>query len=136
MSGGRATVARKKGKDVRQAGDISANAREGHALTDNWYIECKFYKRFDIGLMIFADKGDLAAFWRECTKQANKYTRMPMLIFKYNRSPGMVLIRSGSMGDFHNKLGFEPLCRFATLDGYVVELWLLDDLVDTKWTLK
>lgn len=133
MSGGRATVARKSGKDVRQAGDISANAREGHVLTDNFYIECKFYKRFDIGLMIFASKGELAAFWRECTKQAKHYKRQPMLIFKYNKSPVMVLSHAGAVGDYVDRRDYEPLCRFAPLDGYTIELWIFDNLVKTNW---
>ena len=64
MSGGRATVA--KGK-VRQAGDITAVAPEGHAFVDTFFIECKSYKNLSLDCLI-KGKGDLIDFWQIAVK--------------------------------------------------------------------
>jgi hypothetical protein len=83
MSGGRATV--QKGK-VRQSGDITAVAPEGHALTDKFYIECKAYK--ELGLDCFIKgKGTLIDFWKIAGKESVKYDKHPILIFKQNNWP-------------------------------------------------
>lgn len=93
MSGGRATVGRKQGKDhARHAGDISATSREGHVLTDKWYVECKFYKDLDILAAFVNGNGKLAKFWREAVSQASHYKRMPMLIAKQNITATLVLV--------------------------------------------
>lgn len=83
MSGGRATVA--KGA-VRQAGDITAVAPEGHVLTDFLYIECKHLK--DISLDgIIKGNGNLLEIWRKTLFEAAKYNKVPVLIFKQNHWP-------------------------------------------------
>lgn len=93
MSGGRATVGRKKGQEhARHAGDISATSPEGHVLTDKWYVECKFYKDLAIQSALLKGIGKLASFWREACEQATHYKRMPMLIAKENMSPCIVLM--------------------------------------------
>ena len=86
MSGGRATVA--KGK-VRQAGDITAVAPEGHALVDTFFIECKSYKNLSLDCLI-KGKGNLIDFWQIAVKESAKYNRIPLLIFKQNRRPTIV----------------------------------------------
>ena len=83
MSGGRATV--KKGA-VRQAGDITAVAPEGHVLTDYYYIECKHLKNISLDSLI-KGKGALINIWVETVKQAVKYDRAPVLIFRQNHWP-------------------------------------------------
>lgn len=91
MSGGRATVAYRKGQNVRAAGDITAVAPEGHCLTDKFFIECKFVKKLDIASFILDDKGNLAKFWKQARKQAREHFRMPLLIAKENgRKPIIV----------------------------------------------
>ena len=85
MSGGRATV--QKGK-VRQAGDITAVAPEGHILTDQFYLECKSYKELSIECFV-KEKGPLISFWEVAVKEASKYNKIPGLIFKQNNWPAM-----------------------------------------------
>lgn len=93
MSGGRATVGRKQGKDhARHAGDISATSPEGHVLTDNWYVECKSYGDLAITACLLTGRGTLASFWREAVEQATHFKRMPMLIAKQDRQPTFVLL--------------------------------------------
>ncbi len=85
MSGGRATVRHKSGKDTRQTGDITAVAPEGHALTNLFFIECKFYKDLNVDSFLIENVGTLAKFWQHANKEAAKYSRYPMLIVKENR---------------------------------------------------
>lgn len=94
MSGGRATVAHKKGvKLTTQGGDISAIDPLGAVLTDNFCIEVKFYKDLDIQAFLLG-KGKLTAFWKQVTRDASRYGKEPMLIAKQNIYPTMVLVRS------------------------------------------
>lgn len=86
MSGGRATVA--KGK-VRQAGDITAVAPEGHILSDNLYMECKHLKKITLDSLI-TGKGDLINIWNKTIEEAAKYDRIPFLIFRQNRWPTLI----------------------------------------------
>lgn len=88
MSGGRATV--KKGL-VRQSGDITAVAPEGHVLTDKFYIECKAYKDIDLNCLV-TGKGTLLNFWMIASREAVKYNKLPMLIFKRNHWPIIALL--------------------------------------------
>lgn len=93
MSGGRATVGRKKGKELtRQAGDITATSPEGHALTDYWYVECKFVKELRYHLALITGEGALAQYWREAVTQATAHKKMPMLIAKQNGQKTIVLV--------------------------------------------
>ena len=91
MSGGRATVAKKKGIDIRQAGDITAVAPEGHALTDLFYIECKNYRDLQIDSFILDNRGKLAEFWRIAVREADRHERCPMLIAKENRRHPIIM---------------------------------------------
>lgn len=98
MSGGRATVGRKAGKDhAKHAGDITATDPEGHRLTDAWYVECKSYRDLAIMSGMLTGVGKLAKFWRETCEQATHYKRMPMLIAHQNQQPTIVLVPSASL---------------------------------------
>lgn len=93
MSGGRATVGRKGGKDhARHAGDITATSPEGHYLTDAWYVECKSYRDLAICSAMLTGVGKLCKFWKETCEQATHYQRMPMLIAHQNQQPTIVLV--------------------------------------------
>lgn len=93
MSGGRSTVAHKKGEVVRQAGDICAVTPEGHELTDHWYIECKFYRRVGLEAWIINNNGKMRKWWITCRMQAKRHERQPMLIVKQNGWPTLVITK-------------------------------------------
>lgn len=98
MSGGRATVGRRKGADhQRQAGDITATSPEGHVLTDKWYIECKNVKDLAITAALFNGIGALAKFWLEAVEQATHFKRMPMIIAKQNMQKTVVIVPSAHL---------------------------------------
>ena len=91
MSGGRATLGHRKGKDLRhQAGDICAVHPEGHKLTERFYIECKHYRDLDLGGLLFK-KGKLFNFWVATEAEATKHERLPLLIAKQNNFKTLVL---------------------------------------------
>lgn len=93
MSGGRATVAGKRGKSLaRQAGDITATAPEGHSLTDFFYIECKAYRNLGLDRFQWLGQGTLAKFWKDTKKQAALHRRHPMMIVKQNGFPSLVIL--------------------------------------------
>ncbi len=113
MSGGRATVAHRRsiqqseaagttwpsGPPVRQAGDITAVAAEGHKLTDLFLIECKHYRDLDFGLFLF-QRGKLWKFWKTAQAEARKYEKITLLIAKQNHTPTVVLSELGCFAEY------------------------------------
>ena len=95
MSGGRATVGRRAGKDIRQGGDIACVDKLGHRLTDTFCIECKHYKKLRFDSFFLDGIGPLANFWKQARKQARQHLKRPMLIARENgRRDAIVLIES------------------------------------------
>jgi hypothetical protein len=84
ISGGRSTMARKKGELIRQMGDITAVSPEGHKLTDAFYVECKTYADINF-LGLLTGKGKLVEFWIDTMRLATMHKKLPMLIVKQNR---------------------------------------------------
>jgi hypothetical protein len=94
LSGGRATVAHRKGnKLANQVGDISCIHPIGHHFISRFAPECKFYSDLEIqGLL--TGRGKLLAFWQEITTQANRYNKLPFLVAKQNRLPATICLTS------------------------------------------
>jgi hypothetical protein len=93
MSGGRATVS--KGK-VRQGGDISSIAPEGHILADFLYIECKHLKNISFDSLI-KQNGPLLVIWQKTIEEAAKYKKHPVLIFRQNHWPTVFCAGMGAI---------------------------------------
>lgn len=134
MSGGRATVAHKKGQVVRQAGDITAVSPEGHSLCSRYYIECKHYKDLDIQSFFLTGKGLLAKFWKTTVREAKKHGRYPVLIVRQNRVPDLVLARPVTLSHVLARLpeGTEVRVRNRGLSGRCT-VWFFDDLVSCSY---
>lgn len=127
MSGGRATVARQRGVDVRQAGDICAVAPEGHVLTDRWFVEVKHYKRLDLAKFLIG-LGILASFWRIASEQAALHGRVPMVIARQNLFPTLILVRR-----YNNAwIACDPSAS-VQIDGEFVDVYLFDMVMQTKF---
>ena len=111
MSGGRATVRGRKGKNTNaQVGDISSIAPAGHALTNRYVIEAKFYADLEIDAFLFKGKGKLSQFWAELNRVARKEKRYPLLIAKQNWLAPFMLSTPAGM----EELGFfEHVCVAA-----------------------
>lgn len=113
MSGGRATVAHKKGQVVRQAGDICAVSPEGHQLADIVFIECKHVKDLALEGFFISGKNTLANFWRVAVQQAKRHNKTPLLIARQNRLPDLVLQPPG---------GLKELTQVSRIPGMVIKV--------------
>jgi hypothetical protein len=133
MSGGRATVARTRGRVVRQAGDITAVAPEGHALTDLTYIECKFYRDLDIESFLIHEKGKLAGFWRSTKINAKVNVKAPWLIAKQNRLPTL-LITARNNHTIRSMARNYPSLLTTHLDGEPCDFWIFDNVLTLRWS--
>lgn len=97
MSGGRATLANRKGEKLAsQGGDVSAIDPLGAPLTDRFCIEIKFYRDLDLAAF-WLGFGTLQRFWERASEDATNYGKEPMLIAKQNRYPTLVIVRATSM---------------------------------------
>jgi len=97
MSGGRATVFKKKGSLFRQSGDICSVAPEGNDLTNKFYFELKFYKSLDFAAFFVKGKGVLGAFWQKTQNEARSYGLKPVLIVKQNWMPVLWVAKRSHM---------------------------------------
>jgi len=91
LSGGRATIAHRKGKDVRQCGDLCAVGPEGHKFCEQFFVELKHIKRLALDQFLIKGTGPLANFWRKAKHEAAKHKRQPILIARQNGWPVIVL---------------------------------------------
>jgi len=127
MSGGRATVQRRKGKrNQTQVGDVSAIHPQGARLTDVFVIECKNVKDLALhGLFFDPPYGALVDYWRELCKVAGD--KSPMLIARQNffsSDEALVCVDSFGAGELNPTLTVrgEHLHLRAGLDMYVFQL--------------
>ena len=130
MSGGRATVGRRRGVDLdSQSGDLSAISPEGHWLTDKFSIECKSYANIHISSLIFGTKGGIIEFWKQCKRDAALATRLPMLIAKQNRQDVLLCINAEGLAAFEiDRESKLILAHFREQDIYLIwfEAFLLN----------
>ena len=95
MSGGRATVKFKKGKNnISQIGDISAVDKAGHPFLKLFVVECKNYKNLQILSLLF-DKpknGSLLEFWEKLVIDCSTANKHPFLVAKQNFKPFELLL--------------------------------------------
>lgn len=129
LSGGRATIAHRKGEVVRQAGDITAVSAEGHALTNFWYIECKHYKNLDIDSFCLTGKGSLAKFWKVACREAAKHHREPMLIARQNRIKDLIVLRPHALKSLTAEKPASMLLRVKNPKVGVCEVRYLNDVL-------
>jgi hypothetical protein len=133
MSGGRATVGRKKGLDLAQhAGDITATHPDGHALTDHFYVECKRYADLNFGSFLTKGVGPLAGFWVEAVKQAAVHDRIPMLIVRQDRGDTLLIVPCEAMltrGLTGHVFKFAPDAWIARLMRLKIDLFEFEEAV-------
>jgi len=93
MSGGRSRVLAKQGVTAsNQLGDLSSINRLGEPLTNNFIVECKFYKDLDLHKIITGGKSKLTEFWKQLWFDCKENEKFPMLIAKQNFMPVIVCL--------------------------------------------
>lgn len=120
MSGGRSTVAARKGKRLAaQGGDISCIHPIGQPFADLFMAECKFYADLDFtGLL--TGRGKIVQFWKTAHKEANRLEKLPFLIAKQNRMPVFVCVSKAGLG----RLDLNPVT--AILHSSPLDLYILN----------
>lgn len=117
MSGGRATVRAAKGKSTKaQYGDISSVAKEGHALIDNFVVECKHVRDLNFRAALIRSSGPLVEFWKQVSRDANKADRDPLLIARQNGCPIMVFIAEIALNRILRFNDVVPIAAFHKID--------------------
>lgn len=121
QSGGRATYAKMRGKDVRQVGDLCAvdKDRAAHKFVGEYFTECKHVRDLDLASFLVKDKGKLAAFWRKVSKQAREHDRRPFLVAQQNFMPTLLVTDRHVAVDM-----LAPLARVRDC-----KIWGLDDVL-------
>lgn len=99
MSGGRATVAFKKGERQQAVGDVCAIRPEGMKFCSLFYLELKHLKDAGIEHLFFSlgSAGQLVGIWNKAVKEAEKHERYPLLIVRQNQ-------RATVLGGTHQSL--------------------------------
>lgn len=102
ISGGRATVHAKKGRNLSHvAGDICAVAEEGRVLLDVALVECKSYRDLNTSRLLFdGSGGKLHEFWLSTVAMARSYNKLAILIAKQNLFQPVVVLESDVLTAF------------------------------------
>ena len=131
MSGGRATVMKRKGQTVgNQLGDISAVGEEGHRLTSRFVVECKCVASLDLVPFLYRKpRGRLYAFWQKLTSEVAGTGKQPMLIARQNRYPTLLVVDSGFYAGAFDGLFTTSLLPLFEASHFGVVFWNLDDFL-------
>lgn len=116
MSGGRATVAKRRGVNlVSQAGDISAVDKAGHILTADMYFETKHVKAMGLDNFIIKNTGPLATYWATAAQEANSYDKSAAIIIRQNRMPTLWLSENLIVEALHGSGKSSHIGKLATI---------------------
>lgn len=130
MSGGRATVRNKQGRQQQSmVGDISAVAQPGHAFLSVFVVECKHIKNLDVLSAFTTASGQLFKFWKKLKEQSEECGRKPLLIAKQNRYPALVFIGPEDCAVHFGAVTSIQIASLRLGPGYYVAVYLLDDLL-------
>ena len=101
MSGGRATLQRRRGKkNISQVGDLAAIDPAGNWLTDRFVVELKHVRSLDLASGWVKGQGKFAAFWCKLCSEAFHAEREPLLIARENRFPTLLITTNAGLALF------------------------------------
>lgn len=92
QSGGRHTVALRRGKDPGSPGDVAAQHPAAWYFLENWFIEAKHYKDLEWHLALWRNSGFLYNFLEVAERQAVASGRHYMMVAKENRQPAICVV--------------------------------------------
>ena len=133
MSGGRATVGKKQGKDLSaQAGDLTAVHELGNKFINDFFVECKFYKDLEAARIVYGTgPGILEQFMAKAIEEAHSYQKLPLLIAKQNHKPDLAILTHNGL----HTLGLNrdipmPWNLSMLIDGTPVYIFKLEVLLE------
>jgi len=133
MSGGRATVAGRRGTNLAsQAGDISSVSKAGHVLTSDFYVEVKHIKHIGLDGFVVKGTGPLAKYWKTACREANQYEKAPLLIIRQNRFPTLFICNQTVVTGLLHRVNHHIRCRAIVHRkprSESCEIWLFDDVL-------
>jgi hypothetical protein len=111
-----------KGKpDWRQVGDLAPNGSAGEHFRSLFAVECKHTKSLSLWQLWYG--GDLHTWWAQLVKDAAVAGVRPMLVFRENARPAMVLLPDEAYPEFN------ALARVAHLPSLKAALVPFTDLL-------
>lgn len=127
MSGGRATVALRKGIDLsNQAGDLIAIDKMGVQLTGKFFIECKHRRDLNYERFFLFGKGKIGEFWKKARQQAKAHGRDPMMIVRGNGKPTLLIVAQ-------NELKYCCCSAVPAVTTLGHDVYLFDDVMKTQF---
>jgi len=127
MSGGRATVAGKKGQGLAHvSGDICATHADGYALIEEIFIECKFYRDLTFAALVTSNSGLIERFWDKAQSQAHQHGKTPVVILKQNQMPALVGMTAVGVELFDLSTRVQPIASFPNLG---LELYTFEEFL-------
>ena len=132
MSGGRATVARGRGKKANSgAGDLALVRPVGAGLINNYVVECKHTSGIMIhDLIECIKKTGLADYWNTIRYESEKVEKLPMLVAKATGGTAFVVLSArgwsrmfpGDLYQYRADVVFPKSgCVLIWLDRFVLE---------------
>ena len=100
-------------------------------------VEVKWQEKWDLDMLLTAPHNKVWGWWEQTLRQARDVDKWPLLVFKRNRRPWLVMMRE--MPDMTNaQLNFitRAQMRVIDTDGEYAYIMLFDDLLDeevAKW---
>jgi hypothetical protein len=103
-SGGRATVAMKKGEVLEYSqSDIAPTHKLAYDLLERFSIECKFYADLHLQDLPFDRKSNIAEFWNQARRDASRVNKRAMLIARQNRKPTLIGLSQSAYNEIRDK---------------------------------
>ncbi len=88
--------------------------------TNLWCVECKGYAEDHLTSALLTGKNpQLIEFWKQTIRQGTQVDKLPLLIFKFDRSKVFVAFKEIPSGNFRN--------IFVSIDGHDFYVALLED---------
>jgi len=135
MSGGRYTVAYKKGDDIYrdQAGDLSiaGNDKNVESFLSWFVVELKHYKDLQWDSFIYGKSKtqSVLSFWQKLVKESKKVDKLPFMVVKQNNRDALCILCTDGL----YKLHCGDLVNFVSVK-YDCCIMKFDDLITTvKW---
>lgn len=133
-SGGKSAMERSKGRLTQTDGDIMCVDPRGDFLCKKFFFECKNYKKFDVFLDLFYQKGTVWEWWKKCVLQSGHAGKVPILIMKQNRFAPLVVLLGKTVGELTGIFGeFRfSYCEFSSRDVFICNLQHFLEWVDAE----